>query len=239
MSEGRDFGLALRLERERRGIPLEAVAERTKIGLALLSGLERGDLARWPAGIFRRAFFRAYVETVGLSSDEMLPRFERAFPEPADESTARAARATPAAYPPDPLRLSLARRPGDRVLAIARRLAALAIDLAAIAGAGFTAGAAGAQSPAIGLLAASVVYFGAGTLLLETSPGTWLLRRALRPRRLAAPRPTTFETRDAPPLSEDGERRPDVAAAPRVPPRERRHVRVERRRTPRPGQHPQ
>ena len=38
------FGLTLKAHREQQGIPLSAIADTTKIGIALLSALERGDL---------------------------------------------------------------------------------------------------------------------------------------------------------------------------------------------------
>src|SRR5207247_10509654 len=62
------FGNRLRLERERRRISLASIAANTKIGLTLLQGLERDDVSRWPSGIFRRSFIRAYAEAVGLDA---------------------------------------------------------------------------------------------------------------------------------------------------------------------------
>ena len=40
-----------------------------KVSLPLLEGLEADDISRWPGGIFRRAFVRAYAEAVGLDPD--------------------------------------------------------------------------------------------------------------------------------------------------------------------------
>jgi transcriptional regulator with XRE-family HTH domain len=80
MTEPRSFGAWLRREREARSIPLRSIADRTKIGAGLLEGLERGDLSRWPGGIYRRAFVRAYAEAVGLDGDRVIANFERAFP---------------------------------------------------------------------------------------------------------------------------------------------------------------
>ena len=50
----------LRAERERRKITLESIAANTNIRAGLLSDLEKGDVSRWPSGIFRRSFVRAY-----------------------------------------------------------------------------------------------------------------------------------------------------------------------------------
>jgi cytoskeletal protein RodZ len=84
MTDPRSFGAWLQRERERRGITLRSIADRTKIGAALLQGLERGDLSRWPGGIYRRAFVRGYAEAVGLDADLVLANFECVFPSDPD-----------------------------------------------------------------------------------------------------------------------------------------------------------
>ena len=75
------FGLTLRTHREQLGITLSDIAANTKISAALLSALERGDLSRWPKGIFRRSFVREYLVAVGLSPEPYLRDFARLFPE--------------------------------------------------------------------------------------------------------------------------------------------------------------
>lgn len=75
------FGPALRAQRERRGITLQAIADSTKISVSFLAALERNDVARWPKGIFRRAFFREYVTAIGLSPEPMMAEFVRLFPD--------------------------------------------------------------------------------------------------------------------------------------------------------------
>jgi transcriptional regulator with XRE-family HTH domain len=60
------FGARLRQHREERNIALSAIAEQTKIKLSLLEALERDDLSRWPTGIYRRAYVRAYGQAIGL-----------------------------------------------------------------------------------------------------------------------------------------------------------------------------
>jgi transcriptional regulator with XRE-family HTH domain len=76
------FGERLRLERERRRITLDSIAANTKIGLTLLQGLERGNVSRWPSGIFRRSFIRAYADAIGLEPDELAREFLERFPDP-------------------------------------------------------------------------------------------------------------------------------------------------------------
>ena len=75
------FGHTLRTHRETLGIPLLTIAESTKISVALLSALERGDVSRWPKGIFRRSFFREYVSAIGLPPETLLSDFVCLFPE--------------------------------------------------------------------------------------------------------------------------------------------------------------
>ena len=72
----------LRLQREEQQIPLATIAEQTKIKLSLLEGLERDDVSRWPTGIFRRSYFRAYVRAIGLESDRIMGEFQALYPDP-------------------------------------------------------------------------------------------------------------------------------------------------------------
>lgn len=81
MSERNAFGPSLRAERDRRGIPLQTIADSTKIGISLLAALERNDVSRWPKGIFRRAFVREYVAALGLPPEPFVAEFVRLFPD--------------------------------------------------------------------------------------------------------------------------------------------------------------
>jgi len=83
MSES--FGTRLREQRERQQIVLAAIADQTKIKLSLLEGLERDDISRWPTGIFRRAYIRAYAAAIGLDADVILREFLQIYPEPVEE----------------------------------------------------------------------------------------------------------------------------------------------------------
>jgi len=96
------FGAGLRRERERRQIALASIAANTKIGLGLLQALERDDLSRWPSGIFRRAFIRAYAEAAGLDPVAITQEFLERFPDETDDARPGQAPTTAA-----PLRLTL------------------------------------------------------------------------------------------------------------------------------------
>jgi hypothetical protein len=76
------FGARLRQRRERQHIALTAIAEQTKIKLSLLEGLERDDVSHWPAGIFRRAFVRAYAHAIALEPDVVVREFLELHPDP-------------------------------------------------------------------------------------------------------------------------------------------------------------
>jgi len=106
MTDPRSFGAWLQRERERRGISLRSIADRTKIGAGLLQGLERGDVSRWPGGIYRRAFVRGYADAVGLDADLVLANFERVFPPDPAAPIPAAALPPPIGEPPE-MRLAL------------------------------------------------------------------------------------------------------------------------------------
>src|ERR1700741_667150 len=79
------FGTRLRLQREEQQIPLATIAEQTKIKLSLLEGLERDDVSRWPTGIFRRSYFRAYASAIGLEPERGMGEFQALYPDPNTE----------------------------------------------------------------------------------------------------------------------------------------------------------
>lgn len=74
------FAFRLRLYRERRRISLCEVAAATRIRQEVLEGLERGDLAGWPRGLYARTWVRAYAAIVGLDPVETVDEFCRLFP---------------------------------------------------------------------------------------------------------------------------------------------------------------
>jgi cytoskeleton protein RodZ len=74
-----DFGDKLREARQRRGISLRQIADRTKISIAALESLERSDPSRLPGGIFTRSFVRSYASEVGLDPDVTLREFVTRF----------------------------------------------------------------------------------------------------------------------------------------------------------------
>ena len=108
MSES--FGARLRRRREGEAISLTTIAEQTKIKLSLLEALERDDVSQWPAGIFRRAFIRAYAHAIGLNPDDVVREFLEVHPDPIEVVATTAAMASvaegarPGVGPPTRLR---------------------------------------------------------------------------------------------------------------------------------------
>lgn len=94
MSES--FGARLRQQREQQEIALITISEQTKIKLSLLEALERDDVSQWPAGIFRRAFIRAYAHAIGLNPDVVVREFLEVHPDPIEVIATAAAIASAA-----------------------------------------------------------------------------------------------------------------------------------------------
>lgn len=77
-SELASFGEELRREREIRGISLKEIADSTKISKRFLDAIERNDHKNLPAPVFTRGFVREYARYLGLSSEEMVNRYNYA-----------------------------------------------------------------------------------------------------------------------------------------------------------------
>jgi transcriptional regulator with XRE-family HTH domain len=174
------FGRRLRSERERRRITLELIAANTKIGVALLKGLERDDLSRWPSGLFRRSFMRSYAGAIGLDAEETVREFLERFPDPQTPVAADAAANGSRSTNPQraSLRLTLAdpRPPfsSGRILARAsRRLAAAACDVTMTLALALTAFVFIDEFWAP-LGVAMLCYYTGGVLVLGNTPGVFL-----------------------------------------------------------------
>jgi cytoskeletal protein RodZ len=75
-STPREFGAALRAARERSGIGLEVIAERTKIARRVLELLEAGEYAMLPNRVFVRLFLQQYLAIIGEPLADWTPAFE-------------------------------------------------------------------------------------------------------------------------------------------------------------------
>jgi transcriptional regulator with XRE-family HTH domain len=122
------FGRRLRLGRERQGISLDAIADSTKINRSLLADLERGDLSKWPPGIYRRAFVREYAGAIGLEADAVVAESLELFPEEGSPAGALSS----AAKQSGELRLTLAEDPNEASLGALRRVLIAVAELSAV-----------------------------------------------------------------------------------------------------------
>ena len=187
-SEFPGFGARLRYERERRKVSIASIAESTKILGALLEGLENDDVSRWPTGLYRRAFMRAYASAIGLDPDatvkEFLERFPDPEPAPAAAPALAPAKSAPASTeaasePPvvsnDVIRMSIPRlgawfAGGSRLSGVRLRCLAAGLDLFVvwvIAVAMFAVF--GELWAPLAIVAA--LYYASGILLLGNTPG--------------------------------------------------------------------
>ena len=58
--------------RERNGISINDIAERTRIPLHHLEELERGDISQWPVGVYAKSWAREYAVEAGLDPDQVV-----------------------------------------------------------------------------------------------------------------------------------------------------------------------
>jgi cytoskeleton protein RodZ len=72
------FGDRLRREREMRGVSLDEIAERTKIGTRLLKALEDEQFELLPGGIFNKGFVRAYANYLGMDEEQAVAEYLQA-----------------------------------------------------------------------------------------------------------------------------------------------------------------
>jgi hypothetical protein len=180
-----DFGPQLRLEREWRGITLEALAATTNVSVELWEAMERNDFSRWPTGVFARAFVRDYARAVGLDADAVVNDFCRYFPN-GDRRAAQTVRkqarlighrlqANEAELlPAGRERRKLGRSaPGPSPMAVTYgpRIAAAAVDLASVSL--VAVGLAGASGGSfLGTLGVSaLVYYAVSMVVMGRSPG--------------------------------------------------------------------
>jgi transcriptional regulator with XRE-family HTH domain len=179
MDENTTLGTYLRAERERRQLTLRTISENTKVSLPLLDGLESDDISRWPGGIFRRAFVRAYAEAVGLDPDDVFRRFEQQYKPPAPEIPA----ADPRFGVSELSAIAHVRDPRfqfrSRVTSSRARYVGTAADLTVAAVLALGCAAAGSRLLWPVMLIAA--YYAAGVLLTGTSPMVALLSPGEQP----------------------------------------------------------
>jgi len=186
VSDRRGLGERLKRLRERSGVTLQQISQNTKVPASLFAGLEKGDCSRWPAGLYARAYIRAYAEAIGVNAEETVEEFVAAFG-PVIKSDGVDAPAS-MSRTPNTLRLSLVEDSPVELEGIGRRTALAATDL--------TIGALIAAVASVGLgqgvwvtVALVLAYFGIGRVISD-EPMLYHFYRRLR-------------TRPAPPVADE------------------------------------
>jgi transcriptional regulator with XRE-family HTH domain len=164
-----EYCARLKDARDRRGIGLDTIADRTKVSESLYVALERGDLSRWPMGIYRRSFFRAYAAAVGVPVESSLDEFLRLFPDQ-DEPRRPHAHAAPG-------RLRLGLMASARFRLSRSHLMAAGVDLALLLPAASVVMWLTGARAAAALAAITLMYYVTATALVGSSAGAWWLRR--------------------------------------------------------------
>jgi transcriptional regulator with XRE-family HTH domain len=165
------LGTRLRRERERRRISIKSIAETTNIRAALFEQLERDDASKWPSGIFRRSFIRAYASAIGLDPESTVREFLAAFPDPAQTPAKTVAKATSEVSAPRAPELRLHLAAGD---VAPRHWHAAFCDLVALAAVAL-ASAIVFRQVWMPLAICTCAYYAAGTVLTGASPGIFFL----------------------------------------------------------------
>ena len=188
--ERREFCRRLKVTRERKGITLATIAERTKIRASLFAALEQNDLRAWPVGIYRRAYFREYARILDDSLDETCEEFNRLFtvePEPITAKLDEKQKAEEKSKPKE-------KRPAARVAEADLRLVfdthwngpnkpVVARLLAAIADSVIVGMISAVMSLVSGfdavltIAVVTMAYFSLGTVLFGESPSRWMIAK--------------------------------------------------------------
>jgi cytoskeleton protein RodZ len=86
MSE--DFGSFLKHERELRGVPLDEIAQSTKISIRYLRALEESRFEDLPGEVFIKGFIRSYGQAIGSNVDELLAAYHESGSQHQDTGSA-------------------------------------------------------------------------------------------------------------------------------------------------------
>jgi transcriptional regulator with XRE-family HTH domain len=75
--------LNLSVWRQKRGVTLEQIAERTKISMRFLRAIEDGEYEKLPGGIFTTSYLRQYAAVIGFEESELLTHYNTIVNPPA------------------------------------------------------------------------------------------------------------------------------------------------------------
>ena len=173
----REFCLALKAARERKGLTLTEIANSTKIPAYLFAGLERNDLRRWPKGIFRRSFFRDYARMIGLPPAEACAEFVRLFPDGARAGLAIAVEANEETEQEQGFRLAFDTTWHGPRTSVLSRLVALLIDALIVLVVAATVAWVWSLDRSTTAAIVTLTYFSLATALFGESPAKWAISK--------------------------------------------------------------
>ncbi len=75
------LGGRLRIERERRGLPLERVAAQLHLGADMVSALEADDYDKLPGAVFVKGYVRNYARLLGIPAEPLLAELHERCPD--------------------------------------------------------------------------------------------------------------------------------------------------------------
>jgi transcriptional regulator with XRE-family HTH domain len=195
------FCARLKAAREAKGVTIDQIAASTKIPASLLQGLEHGDVSRWPAGLYRRAYLRDYLRMIGLPPDPHVAEFRRLFPH-RDDDTPVLGCMQPIEHQPTPFSMMLAEDRPRRAARVSARLAAASIDAALVVGASMAVVVALRLDAGMVLGGVAVAYHAVAAIVLGRTVGARLTvdrrvvtrwkRRGERPAPAENPPPETL-----------------------------------------------
>ena len=123
MSE--DFGSYLKHERELRGVPLDEIAQSTKISISFLRALEESRFDDLPGEVFIKGFIRSYGQAIGSNVDELMAAYHESSSKRQDTETSNTATSPPKEEQPE-------RHSGFPMKAVSGFIAALLIIVGGI-----------------------------------------------------------------------------------------------------------
>lgn len=81
VQQTKTIGELLRLEREKHGLSLSALAQKIRVKKAFLSALEENRFSDLPAAVFVKGYVKAYARVLGFDAEPMLGLLRRDFAE--------------------------------------------------------------------------------------------------------------------------------------------------------------
>lgn len=69
--------LAAQAIREKAGVSLQQIAERTKISTRHLQAIEEGEFGKLPGGVYATSYIRQYARLVGVDEFDLLALYHR------------------------------------------------------------------------------------------------------------------------------------------------------------------